>query len=143
LCYSGRRIEEFISTEETDVLDITKNYKTKDGREIRIYSMEAGGNYPIHGAILLSPGNSWSPQSWTSEGNSLAGDRGMGGSTDLVEVKTYIRYSIWVNIYESTIHPDDCPISPHNSKSLADYCAREGRVACVEVIIDCEEGDGL
>ena len=37
-----------------------------DGREVRIYAQDAGGEYPIHGAI--KDGKEWSMATWTRGG---------------------------------------------------------------------------
>jgi hypothetical protein len=51
-------------------------YYTGDGREIRIYTTDGGGHYPVHGGIWTTkygPGY-WEPQSWTLEGRKVIGD---------------------------------------------------------------------
>lgn len=47
--------EHEIATKETPVVttfEPGKEYKTRDGRKVRIYATDAGGEYPIHGAVL-------------------------------------------------------------------------------------------
>lgn len=48
-------------------IEVGKFYKTRDGRKVRIYAMDAGGNYPVHGAILDSDGT-WFMENWYGEG---------------------------------------------------------------------------
>jgi len=57
---------------------------------------------------------------------------------DLIEVKPRIQREVWVNVYPGCVGPFifDC-------KEAADAQAGEPRIACVKVIIDCEEGEGL
>lgn len=47
------------------MIDITKTYKTKDGRDVRIYATDCGGDYPIHGAV--NTGNVWNTMTWNNE----------------------------------------------------------------------------
>jgi len=51
------------------MFEVGKEYKTRDGRMVRIYATDAGGDYPIHGAIL-SPDtrNGWICESWDKDG---------------------------------------------------------------------------
>jgi hypothetical protein len=32
------------------MISMDKQYRTRDGREVRIYAVDGGGKYPIHGA---------------------------------------------------------------------------------------------
>ena len=34
-----------------------KQYKTRDGREVRVYATDGAGEFPIHGAVLNDDGN--------------------------------------------------------------------------------------
>jgi hypothetical protein len=42
-------------------------YRTRDGHQVRVYAIGAGGSFPVHGAILLDNGK-WRHNSFTSEG---------------------------------------------------------------------------
>jgi hypothetical protein len=44
---------------------------------------------------------------------------------------------VWLNVYDNEV------ISLFVVKEKADSMALEGRIACVKVEIDCEEGEGL
>lgn len=44
--------------------------KTRGGHEVRIYATDAGGDYPIHGAVFVN--GSWCVNSWTAQGENLA-----------------------------------------------------------------------
>jgi hypothetical protein len=61
-----------------------KTYRTRDGREVRIYATDGGGPYPVHGAILLS--NLWVPANW-SESGKYGSQFGRQHDCDLIEVK--------------------------------------------------------
>lgn len=119
------------------MIDPTKKYRTRNGREVRIYATDAGGRFPVHGAVRDKDG--WFPDEWTSKGF-YSGERD-GFSTphdiDLIEVRPRIRREVWVNVY-----PDLEP-SIFVSKQSADWHAVSSRIACVKLVIDCEEGEGL
>ena len=45
------------------MIDITKKYRTRDGREVRIYATDGADPYPVHGAIKNSDGE-WCGSAW-------------------------------------------------------------------------------
>lgn len=114
-----------------------KQYRTIEGKEVRIYSTDNGGNYPVHGAVRDEKHDQWDIYEWTAEGKQCITPR----DTDphnLVEVKPRIQREYWINVYKRTCghlygtrEEADCEASP------------SGRIACVKVVIDCEEGEGL
>ncbi len=112
------------------MIDPKKQYRTRDGREVRIYAVDGGGHKPIHGAIR--EGDEWFAASW------LQGGVGALHINSLVEVKPRIQREVWVNVY-----PDVAECLYYTTKQRADEGAVPNRIACVKVIIDCEEGEGL
>ena len=112
------------------IIDITKKYQTRDGRQVKFYSDDNGGNHPIHGAILDC--GIWSVESWTSTGmwHVPSGT----SNADLVPLpeKIRVKNTVWLNVY-----PDgDGHIYP--TKALANAWALKTRVACVEHHLDIE-----
>ena len=75
------------------MIDIHKNYRTRDGKEVRIYATDGAGNYPVHGAVKKSEG--WEIKLWGSCGSVFRQSRSY---TDLVEVVMLPEY--WVVFYE-------------------------------------------
>lgn len=63
-------------------ININKKYKTRDGREVRIYATDAGEGYPIHGAYKID--DKWCILFWNSEG--LVYNKDVISNFDLVEV---------------------------------------------------------
>ena len=117
-----------------------KQYRTRDGRKVRIYSTKTGHGFDqVHGAIMADWG--WEMSSW-----GINGMKDLSGVTetfgDLIEVKSWIKRTYWVNIYDGTKHS-----SLFDAKADADladkYTNLGNRIACVKVVIDCEEGEGL
>ena len=111
------------------MIDINKKYRTRDGREVRIYATDGGGSHPVHGAVKILTG--WFSCSWMQEGFHLVNE----GPNDIIEVKPRIQRTIWLNLYKGEGHP--------TTKEEADRQAAKTRIACVKVEIDCEEGHGL
>jgi hypothetical protein len=110
-----------------------KTYRTRDGREVRIYATD--GDYPfvVHGAIKNKDGQ-WEPEKWLNRGCATIMTQ---SDRDLIEVKPRIKRTVWLNVYDNEV------ISLFVVKEKADSMALEGRIACVKVEIDCEEGEGL
>ncbi len=115
------------------MIDPNKKYRTIEGREARIYAVDAGGVFPIHGAVL--EGCAWLTRAWTCTGSFR---HGVASCEDLVEVRPRIKRTYWANFYPH----DRIPVL-HGSKQRADEQADTSRIACVKIEIDCEEGDGL
>jgi hypothetical protein len=114
-------------------IDINKKYKTRDGQDVRIYAVDGNGPYPVHGAVEPKT-DFWIPESWTPSGKTSCK---VNSSNDLVEVKPRIKQKMWVNVY-----PDHC-LGAYHEKRHADEMAAPHRIGCVQVEIECEEGEGL
>ena len=112
------------------MIDINKKYRTRDGREVRIYAVDGGGMHPVHGSIKMNDG--WRSSNWLFDGRIGYDDN----LIDLIEVKPRIQRTVWVNVFPvaMTMYPD---------KEKADHYAGSARTACVKIEIDCEEGEGL
>jgi hypothetical protein len=114
------------------MIDKNKTYRTRDGREVRIYATDNGGFKPVHGATAAHYG--WCLREWNEDGT-------IGAYTDpcdLIEVKPRIKRTVWLNVYRDRVKD-----GVHECKGEADYHADRTRLACVKVEIDCEEGEGL
>lgn len=97
-------------------------YVTKGGKRARVYATDAGGVYPIHGAIL--DGVVWAVQSWTATGREHVGVDNNG--LDLMP-PTRVR---WLNVYEA---PHSEPFGNlYISRQTADRHG-EGRIACIRI----------
>lgn len=115
-------------------IEMGKSYRTKDGREIRIYALDGGGSFPVQGAIENESG--WGLMTWAIDGRSSWHDH--HELKDLIEVKPRHRRTVWINVY-----PDSITRFAWNSKEVADREAHVGRLACIRVDLDFEEGEGL
>ena len=109
------------------MIDKSKQYRTRDGREVRIYATDVYKDYPIHGAIM---DHGWCFHYWTEDG------KGTTSRFDLIEVKPRHKRTVWLNVYEKSI-------SHWDSKELAADRASSDRIACIKVDLDFEEGEGL
>lgn len=78
------------------MIDITKKYKTRDDREVRIYATDGGGDRPVHGAVINH--GEWFLRHWSAKGTAFP-DHGHC-SDDLIEVKQRIQLEVWVNVDE-------------------------------------------
>jgi hypothetical protein len=108
-----------------------KTYRTRDGREVRIYATDGFGDAPIHGAVKRQ--DDWDCICWTEDGACI-----FNPSWNLIEVKPRIKRTVWMNVYSNSYEA-------YHTKDFCDDIAFVGksRLACVKVEIDCEEGEGL
>ena len=114
------------------MIDPAKKYRTRDGREVRIYAVDGGGKDHIHGAVKNECG-SWVAEQWYGGGKYAHCGVHM---KDLIEVKPRIQREVWVNVYRDIVEV-------FNTKHYADIHSTNNRIACVKLVIDCEEGHGL
>lgn len=115
-------------------IDMKKQYRTRDGREVRILMTDGGDwQWPVIAAYKDHDGNWW-PLHCTKDGR-VTGSHS-GDPRDLIEVPPRIKRKVWVNVYERGFG------DTHTSRESADECS-SGRIACVEIDIDVEEGHGL
>lgn len=115
------------------MIDKNKSYRTRDGREVRIYATDGGNEYKVHGAVRDN--GIWLPQAWLSDGKALYFDE---HDADLIEIRPRIKRTVWLNVYDNeVIH------GGWRTKEEADRISHGNRVACIKLDLDCAEGDGL
>ena len=114
------------------MIDINKKYRTRDGREVRIYATDGIMPRPIHGAVKSSYDSTWHSFQWHEDGrlvhNILAVDL-----SDLIEVRPRHKRTVWLHVFKNST-----------------VCATEeayyeitNRIASIKVELDFAEGDGL
>ena len=111
------------------MIDKDRTYRTRDGREVRIYATDGYGDNKVHGAVKEDSG--WVIYAWYEDGRYALSD--YKGRHDLIEVKPRIKRTVWLNVYEHLISASETPIQQFLQKPLAR----------VKVEIDVEEGEGL
>lgn len=105
-----------------------KKYQLRDGTEYKLYEIYDDG---VHGAYL---GDN---KKWYTIAHGLTGRNNRYPSEfDLIEVKPRIQREVWVNVYKNATYI-------YHTKYDADRAGSVGRIACVKLDIDCEEGEGL
>ena len=119
------------------IVSLEKTYKTKNNLSVVIYAIYKDQTNRVHGAYFED--GLWTQASWKLDGTHPYPNRVL----DLIEVKPRIKRTFWVNVYEKTG-------TIHNTKERANYLSNvlpldepDGRIACVKVEIDYEEGEGL
>lgn len=117
------------------MIDPKKQYRTRDGREVRILMTDGGDwYYPVIAAYKDKEGRWW-PLHVTKNGCVSCCDE-TPRHLDLIEVKPRIKRKVWVNVYPGWEHA-------YSTKRDAEIGGGQNRIACVEIDIDVEEGHGL
>lgn len=111
-----------------------KPYQLKCGHRWTGYSYYAGGEYPIHGAWQDPHNQRWVIGCWSKEGRHID-----DAELNLVPAPREFARERWINVYEweETMHLDKW------RANAAAGNADTKRLACVRVMIECREGDGL
>lgn len=78
------------------MITMDKKYQTKSGSEVRLYAIDAGGEYPVHGAV--KSGEEWISMTWDSTGNFAAYTNSDCSLVEVPETKSF-----WANVYDGWI----------------------------------------
>jgi hypothetical protein len=89
--YKPNRFEVVAESTASNKIDITKEYKTRDGRKVKLFAISDDVNHPVVGQILDAD-KQWFNENWTLEGK-LYNDEGESFG-DLVEVKKSEKFII-------------------------------------------------
>ena len=111
------------------MIDLNKQYKTEDGCRVKLFEVL---DDKIFGAYRSVRTGWWIQTRWLLGGECVTG----GPNLDLVEVKRKIIHKRWANVYEHS-----CP--SYTNREAADRLANDNRLACVEITVEAEEGEGL
>lgn len=116
------------------MIDINKQYRTRDGREVRIYAMDGGDLFEdrtIHGAVKSR--DWWVFVVWNATTGRCFASVKEETAMDLIEVRPRHKRTVWLHVFRNgTICGpiDACYDTPN-------------RIACIKVELDFEEGEGL
>ena len=114
------------------MIDKNKTYRTRDGREVRIYATDGVGTLPIHGAVKeKGAGADWHIFLWLVDGRATGGQ----DIADLIEVKPRFRIERWVNVYSSGF------LTMWDTREEAMRSWKDGRIATKRIIIEGTEGE--
>ena len=116
------------------MIDIDKKYRTRDGREVRIYAVDGRGEFQIHGAIKTDVG--WGCSEWKLNGQSYAN---RSGPNDLIEVRPRHKRTVWVTVWRNGYTETSSKPEWRNGPL---GCGEEP-ISCIKVELDFEEGEGL
>jgi hypothetical protein len=111
-------------------IDKDKQYKTRGGREVRIYATDGAGTYPVQGAVKNEDG--WYVAEWKQSGKSFGE---CDGPDDLIEVKPRIKIERWALVER------DGSYSLWLDKPSAASCG--DAFAITQIVFEVEEGEGL
>lgn len=74
-----------------------ETYRTRDGREAKIYATDGAGRFPIHGCL------NGRMMVWTADGKATHGEH--FGDIDLMPARLEpIKVKMWANVYEGDVH---------------------------------------
>lgn len=118
-----------------------REYRTRDGRQVRIYATDGDGCFPIHGAVEKSAGSDrWTFRCWREDGSaSIAGQ----SANDLIEVKKRHKRTVWINAYKDSLHGFFMTREDADQWAVNSFYVDKTRIACIKVDLDFEEGEGL
>lgn len=123
-------------------LDPDKPVRTRDGREVRILCWDRDHpTYPIVGLVRTPNGGPELSATWRADGVCSTSDA-FNRVDDLVPYRRTVRVHGWLNVYPLDNIAGRGRIL-HATRDNADAIAAQNRIACVEVDLEVEEGEGL
>jgi hypothetical protein len=115
------------------VIEMGKEYRTRDGYEVVILATNGRGLYSVVGQI--NDGVDWVHENWTADGTVFIDRR--YSPRDLIEVKP-------VRVLEGWFNADKAGVAGFfSSRENADQFACDSRIACLHIRQEYTEGDGL
>lgn len=114
-------------------LDGTRPVTTRDGRKVTLYCVDVPGGWPVHGRV----GDGGNPTAWRENGFR---ETHREGDFDLIQPPPPpkpFKLEFWANVYPGGI------TGMYDTKVVADALAWPRRIACVRVVVEGHEGDGL
>jgi hypothetical protein len=118
------------------MIDINKKYRTRDGREVRIYATDGEHGELVHGAVKHKE-HGWQSWIWFADGHFLDGEK---NPLDLIEVRPRHKRTVWLIVWSSNyiqvMNTPEWQISTSGRSGEVPY-------ACIKVELDYEEGQGL
>ena len=116
------------------MIEMGKEYRTRDGREVVILATNGRGFYSVVGQV--NDGGDWVHENWTADGTVFEDRPWFPG--DLIEVKPVRVFERWVNVHDDG--SSSCFIT---CEDAAAFATKMGRVACLHIRQEYTEGDGL
>lgn len=115
------------------MIEMGKEYRTRDGREVFILATNGRGLYSVVGQF--NDCGDWVHENWTADGTVFEDRR--CSPRDLIEVKPVRVFDAWVNVDEAGV------TGLFTSRGTADKFAGNNRIACIHIRQEYKEGDGL
>lgn len=126
-------------------IDINKKYRTRDGREVRLFTTESRNkSHTVVGEVLNREGEWWTCR-WTPDG--FCNEDRSSYSFDLVEVKEKIKLDGFLGIFRT--HNEELSCSIFKSVEHAKECLKavgmepEAVLDLSKYNIEFEKGEGL
>jgi len=126
------------------MIDKSKTYRTRDGREVRIYATDGGSYQPIMGATSYTSKEGktwWESARWADDGS--YDPYGRETNSDLIEVRPRHKRTVWLAVYPNGYIEATSKLEWRNGPCINGPYDGEKPIACIKVDLDFEEGEGL
>jgi hypothetical protein len=120
------------------MIDINKKYRTRDGREVRIYATDGNELKRVHGAFKHTYSGCWTSCDWESSGSHWRDTL-----LDLIEVRPRHKRTVWLAVYPNGYVEATSKLEWRNGPCINGPHDGEKPIACIKVELDFEEGEGL
>ena len=104
--------------------------RTKGGHKVRIYADDAGGTYPVHGAIYNPEEKIWGRFEWTSDGYAYAGKGDSLYNLDLTDWRDEIPWDSLIDEIEWVARDETAGWYGYKTKPEAMYSTWTANERC-------------
>jgi hypothetical protein len=115
------------------MISMNKEYKYRNGEPARVLCVDRMCYKSTHTYSVVSMSRDGSPRQHYNDGRCPGG---VNTPWDLIEVTPKIKVDCWMNIYPNCL-------SCRDTKAEADKYAEVNRIACIHIVREVEEGEGL
>ena len=126
------------------MIDINKQYRTRDGREVRIYATDGGDLFEdrtIHGAVKNR--DRWVFAVWNATTGRCFASVKEETAMDLIEIRPRHKRTVWLAVYHNGYIEATSKLEWRNGPCINGPYDGEKPIACIKVDLDFEEGEGL
>ena len=114
------------------------NYKTKDGRDVKIVAIECG----IAIGYIVKQGVNGGLSTWRADNGRFYLDCDDDHLYDIIDTKPRIKWEAWLTIYNQGVYGVVVG-GGYSTKNAAQENREAECIAIAHVVIDCVEGENL
>jgi hypothetical protein len=115
-------------------IEMGKTYVTRRRQAVKIYTVDGGGEFPVHGAIQYE--DNWVVAQWTAEGVRADRFHIRNERPDLIEPTDKVEGEFWVGVHDDRL-------VLYETKKSVEHDHSPDRMALLHYTFSVDHGEGL